>query len=461
MGFSVSGLVSGINTDSMISQLMQLERIPYKNLETKKKDLGDSQTFFRTLNTKMNTLKTVASDLTLGSNFNLSSVKSSDETAAKVSGTSTASTGNYNVVINNLAKSHVVKSFGFTNDGKGQQLAVGSKVTVDGQEIELKGSSNFEILENLKNDINKNSKNVSASVVETKTGEKTLVLTSTRTGTDHAINSTNGPKLSGFKAAGLWNDLSDPSHQVQAAENAKISVNGLDIESASNEIKGVIEGVTITALKEGSSSMVTVAKDADKVVEQVKKFIDAFNEVRKMIRDNTGKEKPLQGDSTLRSLDMELTDWVTGLVGPDGNTSLLAEFGIEMDKGKKGSEMDGQLVLDEKVFKEKLEQYPDKLTALFNYDGSKGGNKGIAQTISDKVQIWTSSANGILNSRIKGYDSEISFVTTAMENMEVRLQNKEKLLKKQFTAMELAMGQLQGQSNWLNTQLASLNASNK
>lgn len=460
MGFSVSGLVSGLNTDLMIEQLMKLESIPYNNLETKKKTLGDNQAFFRSLNTKLNTLKTAAQDLTVGANFNLSGVKSSDETAVKVSGTSTASTGNYNVVVNNLAKSHVVKSYGFTNDGSGQQLTAGSKVTVDGQEIELTGNSNFEILENLKNDINKNSKNVSASVVETKTGEKTLVLTTTRTGTDNAINATNGPKLSGFETAGIWNNLSDPSHQVQAAENAQVSVNGLDIESASNEIKGVIEGVTITALKEGSSSMITVAKDADKVVEQVKKFIDAFNEVRKMIRDNTGKEKALQGDSTLRSLDMELTDWVSGMIGEKGSAAVLAEFGIEMDKDKKGSEMTGQLTFDEKVFKEKLEKDPDRLMAVFNYDGNNG-NKGIAHTIVEKSQVWTSTTNGILNSRIKGYDSEISFVTTAMENMAVRLQNKEKQLKSQFVSMEVAMGQLKNQSNWLNSQLASLNASNK
>lgn len=447
MSFSMSGLASGINTANVIDQLMSLEKIPYTNLQTKKKDLGTNQTFFRTLNTKLSALKTAAQDLTLSSNFNLSSTKSSDESVVKVSGSASASTGSYNVVVNQLAKSHVMKSIEFNDSVK--KLTENSKVTIDGKEFTLKGENDTKIIEDLKNQINKDLKDVSAAVVETSPGNKTLVLTSTQTGEDNKFNSANGPGLSGMGDFGL--------SEVQAAANAKIQINGLEVISSSNEIKNAIDGVTITALKEGSSSMVTVSKDADKVVEKVKAFVDAFNTVRKMIRTNTAKEQPLQGDSTLRSLDMELTEWVSSVVGDTTDTkSMLAEIGIEMDKGKKGSEMTGELVFNEKVFKEKLAENPEKVVSVFSFDGT---NKGIAQVISEKTQVWTSTTSGILNSRIKGYDSEISFVTTAMENMEVRLQNKEKQLKNQFTAMEVAMSKLQNESSWLSAQLGNLSKS--
>lgn len=473
MSMNIWGLGSGLDTGMMIEQLMQLERLPYTKLQQKKQDFTSFQSYFRSLNTKLSTLKDRANELTLNANFQLTSTKSSDEQTVKVSGSDKAVTGTFNVKVENLAKSHVIKTTEFDANEKStlsgeftvffkDPKADGgqSKVTIDLEEV--KDKSNGDVLEYVKNEINRKTKAVSASVVETTPGKKTLVLTSSNTGTKNSFHIIDGEKLSDDQGVGLSKDLAElftkgnDFNTVQSAEDAKLTVNGLEVTSSSNQVKGVIDGVTLTLLKENSSAMVTVGQDSDKVVEKVKEFVNVFNDVRKLIRDNSGKGKPLQGDSTLRQLDMELTNWVSNNIPGIGN---LVDIGIEMDKGKtKGEEMTGQLSFDEKKFKEKLEQNPDMVISLFNVDKTEGTSKmkGIATAMNEELRIWTSSANGLIQSRIKGYDADISYVSDSMSSMENRLAMKEKQLKKQFAAMEVALGQLKNQQSWLNGQIAAL-----
>ncbi|PZM67294.1 flagellar filament capping protein FliD [Paenibacillus dendritiformis] len=479
MGFSIGGLASGLDTGMMIEKLMMLERIPYNNLEQKKNDFSGFQSYFRTLNTKLSTLRDKAADLTLNANFKLTSTKSSDEQAVKAIGSDNAVTGNYQVTVDKLAKSHVIKAneFNSTDDSSFLENQTISFSQPDGTEVTvtLKGKTYGEMLENLKNDINKNNKTVSASLVETSPGKKTLVLTSVKTGVENAFHQGSGGS-SGIGITGSGNILNDLGllsggnfQEVQAAQNAELKVNGLSVTSSSNEVKGVIDGVTLQLQKESSSAMITVGQDSDKVLEKVKGFVDTFNEVRKLIRDGMAKpeEKPkddktpyrkttLQGDSTLRQLDMELGSWMSSNIAGLGT---LADLGIEIDKDKKGADMTGQIVFDEKKFKEALERDPEKVIAMFNVDETDSSGKkkqGIATILSEELRTWTSKANGILQSRVNGYDSEISFITESMTKMEDRLTLKEQQLKRQFTAMEVALSKLKNEQSWLTSQIKGL-----
>ncbi|MGG4394224.1 flagellar filament capping protein FliD [Paenibacillus thiaminolyticus] len=485
MGFSIGGLASGLDTGMMIEKLMMLERIPYNNLEQKKNDFSGFQSYFRNLNTKLSTMRDKAADLTLNANFKLTSTKSSDEQAVKAAGSDNAVTGNYQVTVTQLAQSHVLKANAFDVKGDSSSLE-GQTITfheADGKEVEVKlsGSTYGEMLENLKNDINRNSKTVSASLVETSPGNKTLVLTSTKTGVEHKFYQGSGgssgigitgseisPGVNILNSLGLVNGTDNKLQEVQPAKDAELTVNGLSVTSSSNEVKGVIEGVTLQ-LQKVSSAMITVGQDSDKVLEKVKGFVEAFNEVRKLIRDGMAKpeEKPkddktpyrkttLQGDSTLRQLDMELGSWMSSNIAGLGT---LADLGIEIDKDKKGTDMTGEIVFDQKKFKEALERDPEKVIAMFNTDETdSSGNKkqGIATILSEELRTWTSKANGILQSRVNGYDSEISFITESMSKMEDRLTLKEQQLKRQFTAMEVAMSKLNNEKSWLTSQINGL-----
>jgi flagellar hook-associated protein 2 len=260
---------------------------------------------------------------------------------------------------------------------------------------------------------------------------------------------------------------------VQAAQNAEMTINGIFVSSSTNTVKNAIENVTLTLTGIGNST-VTVATDADKVADKVQAFVDAYNDVIDAINSakayqNSDKRNTLQADSTLNSLQSQLSAWLNAQVGADvgagaGTSSFdfkyLFQVGLEVDKGAtKAEEMTGKINFDRDKFKAALADNPDAVYQLFAYNGTADNKtSGIAQLFNTNLKSWTSSVDGIIKSKLDGYDSEISFISDQMEQMDVRLQMKEDALRKQFTDMETALSSLQNQQKWLSSQLNALYA---
>jgi len=252
----------------------------------------------------------------------------------------------------------------------------------------------------------------------------------------------------------------------QAAQNAEAVVNGLTIKSATNTLTNVVSGVTINLLKEDASSTITVAKDATKVAAKIQAFVDAYNDAISVVRNNSAKGAAMQGDSTLRMLQTELSDLVNGIVGGTaGNKSsqysgafqLLSEIGLEVDKGiTSGSEMTGQINFDKDKFTEAFNKDSNSVYQLFAYDGTSGKkDNGIAVRMFQSLNNWTKTGTGLLAYKLSGYDSDIKLITEQMEAMDKRLVAKQKKLESQFAAMETALSSLNNQKSWLSSQIAA------
>src|SRR5690606_37367037 len=121
-----------------------------------------------------------------------------------------------------------------------------------------------------------------------------------------------------------------------------------------------------------------------------------------------------------------------------------------------GSEMTGKLSFDKNKFVTAFTKDPDAVYELFAYDGAGSSDDGAAVRLYNSTFNWTRSNTGFLASKITGYDSEIKDITDQMENMDRRLQMKQKQLQLQFSAMETALGQLRNQQSWLSGQISSL-----
>src|SRR5690606_31713535 len=118
---------------------------------------------------------------------------------------------------------------------------------------------------------------------------------------------------------------------------------------------------------------------------------------------------------------------------PEGYRAIF-EMGIEIDKGiKVGSEMTGKMTIDSKVLKHRLEDDPEAFMNFFR------GEEGLAKRIDQNLKEWTRSNTGILSQTIKGFESELSFIDDRIDQMSQRLMIKEQSLRKQFTAMEVAL----------------------
>jgi len=452
MSFSLSGIASGLDTNTIISQLMQLERIPYTKLETKKKDYNTELSVFRSINTKLAALRSAADDLRLNSNFNLTGVKSSDESVVKAVGSDGLQEGTFLIEVEQLATYTTLVSKGFNASGNDLKNLGSVEFTINGEtiQVDFTKETDEENLALLADAINKKSEaGVKASVIQTEPGKKSLLLTA---------------KESGETTIELENAGFLGTTDTKPGKNAIFKLNGIQMQSSTNEIKDFVSGLTITLFKENATATITIAKDVDKVAEKVEAFVQAYNDVINTIRTNTAKGAQLQGDSTLRSLQDQLYNLFTSGVGQDGEAGYqyLYQIGLEIDKGKlKGSEMTGTITFDKEKFKQALLDNPDAVYKLFAHDSATDEEDGIAQKFSNSLLVWTRSGSGILASRIDGYNNQISFITKQMEDMEVRLQKKEEQLKKQFNNMESALLSLQNQMSWLSAQLNSLAFSTK
>ncbi|MFC4599662.1 flagellar filament capping protein FliD [Cohnella hongkongensis] len=476
-GISFNGLASGINTGEMIEKLMQLERIPYNKLGEKKTKLSDEQGIIRSLNTKLVTLRSAISELMYTSAYNLTSAKTSDSTAFSVSSSEQAATGSYNVEVTQLAKKHVVSSTEFNvNDPSdtsltslvGQTFQLYGKGGADPKTIKLEGETSKEILTNLKDSINNAKLGVSASIVETSPGKQSLVLTSDKFGENADIRFGAMPDpadehvyISGddalLKSLGVMKS-DDTINTRQAAQNAIAEVNGITINSSTNELKDVLPGVTLTLLKENTSGTISVTKDTDKVADKVQAFVDAYNDAITLIRSSSAQEAKMQGDSTLRMLQSELNDMVSGAVKGGGAFKYLFEIGLEIDKGiTSGKAMTGKLSFDKSKFAEAFNKDPESVYKLFASDeGEKNREKGVSTRLYNMLYNWTRTGTGLLAYKISGYDADIKAVTQQMTDMDMRLKMKEKQLQSQFTAMEKALSSLQNQQSWLSNQINAL-----
>lgn len=476
MSFSLSGIASGMDTATIISELMRLERIPYAKLESKERNYNNEMAVFRSINTKLATLRTAAGELQFKSTFNLRNASSSDETVVRVSANDSAVTGNYTIEVKNLATHHSRKSNAFAKDAKDAELS--GEITIwhngDVSKYKLEGDNNEEILNNLATQINSKDVGVKASIIETSPGQITLVLQSDKSGTANQIQL--GTPDSDEEGEGVYISTDSETlrsalnfQEAQQAFDAEIFVNGIEVTSSSNELTNVISGMSLKLFKTGTVQ-VDVARDVDQITGKVEAFVKAYNDVINTIRTQSAN---LRGDATLRSLQDQLSNLFNGQVGPeltsdpDSETVALDfrymfQIGLDIDKGKtKGSEMTGTIQFDKGKFRQALEENPEGVYQLFAYNDSDNGAPGIAERFSESLQVWTRSATGILSTRIDGYNEQIKFVRNQMESMEARLAMREQQLKKQFSTMEVALSSLQNQMSWLSGQIASMMAVNQ
>ncbi|MOA01093.1 flagellar capping protein [compost metagenome] len=88
------------------------------------------------------------------------------------------------------------------------------------------------------------------------------------------------------------------------------------------------------------------------------------------------------------------------------------------------------------------------------------GDRGLGTLFKDNLNNYT-KANGLMQSKLDGYESEIKFIDSQMESLQTRLTLREEALKKQYAQLEVNMSKLNSQKTWMTNQLAALTASAK
>ncbi len=460
--FTIGGVSTGIDYNDLISKLIAVQRQPINVLENKKYNYNEKISAYDDILTRLSTLQSAADDLRTSSNFYTRAVSVSDSTVFEATASSSASTGNYSISVTQLAQAHkITHNTGLSDKDTTTVLASGNtfEFTINGETKTITASSDL-TLEQLASEINSQTYTgdveVEASVINTGTSSSPsykLILKSNTVGGDYGITINQDDSILDLTDTEAADSDSDGQYRVelQAAQDAEFTVDGLSVTRSSNTVSDVITGVTLTLKKSGSGSL-SVTPDGTAIKEKIESFVSAYNDVMSFISTNSAYDTSthvrgtLTGEGTARSIQSRLRGIVSSSVsGLTEDFRLLAQIGITTDTDK----TDGTLSIDTSILEDKLASNIDDVANLF-----ADASEGIAQQMYDYADSVTDSIDGSVTLRKDGLEDMIDNVDDTITRMNLRLERIEQDLVRRFTALETLINGFNTQGDFLSNQVA-------
>jgi flagellar hook-associated protein 2 len=443
MAITASGIGSGLDIESIVSQLMTLERQPLVALQRRESDTRAQISSYGTLKSAVSAFQDAMKDLSTLDAFRVFQSESSDEAVMTASADGDAAGGIYNLDVTRLAQNHKLGSEEFaetTTFGGGATDALTLTVGTESLSVDLSTAQN---LSEIRDAINSAADNpgVTATILNTGVTDdvlnQRLILTADESGYEDRVELSFA---GGVSAATLGfvttNQDSLGNRLVDLAElDASYSIDGFALTSASNDINTVIDGLSIELKGEGAA-LLNVTRDNAAIEESAKALVDAYNNVFSTV--DTLREGELSGDSTLQSVIRRMRGILnTQPTGLSGSYSALSQLGIKTDRDT------GQLVFNGGDFTEALDADFSSVAQLFANDdqGFAFRFEALAKSMLDE--------DGLLDSRVDGLNTRVRRLEDDQAELERRLDLREIALRKEYSALDTLVGSLQSTSTFL------------
>ena len=457
MSMSVGGLISGLDTTNVISQLLQAEGAPQAALKTRLSVTNAAAVAYRSVNARFDAVRSAAESLLKTDTWTAMKATSSQPSVA-VTTSSSATAGSLTFTVEKLATAHSVLNRNSGTWASGSSAYGASSIEVFDKDGLSKGTiaigdadgDGTSTLADAAAAINASSHGLSATVVQLSSTEAALHVTSKTTGAADAFS---------FTGAGTFS----VNTQGQDAELKVGTTNPYSVTSATNSFSGLMPGTTLTVGKADPATpvTVTVGADPDAAAGKVQSLVDALNQALGSIKANTnpkgGAASVLKGDSALRTLAGQPLNAASFAVGADGSPAVA---GIELKK-------DGTVAFDKGKFVTALAADPAGVQRLIaggpagpGPDATSGTADdivpGVAQRVLDIAKTATDTTTGTLTLLAAGRDKLAADIQSKIEAWDIRLAKRKEMLTRQFTAMETALSALRNQSTWLAGQINAL-----
>lgn len=467
-----TGLGSGLDVTSIISQLMTIEKQPLIALNKEEASINAKISSFGKIQNTLGSLRDKAAAFNSTALWGRTTTTLSDPTVATVTSTNGQNgvAGSHTLQVDALAAAQTVSSTAFSSStaplsegtltidignwtGGAPPTAFTSKSGTSGITISI-GSGDI-TLGSIRDKINAAKAGVTAGIITDASGAR-LTLRSTSTGEENAFRiSASETNDDGNVATGLSalaydaTAASSPMTLSQSARNARAVVNGIAVTSASNTLDGVIEGVSIKLNKTTTSAVdMTVVADFSDFKTKITDFMSAYNGMIDQIKTETKYDAAtktagkLQSDRTAVGLQSKMQALLYEEFSGTGSGSLkrLSDIGLSINAT-------GRLELKSSKLDDALAN-PDQVKALVN-----GGTTGAtnAQTgFMKRFRIFADAAQGTdgpMETRTAGLKSQLKRVNDRQDALDVRYQSVEARLQKQYNALDQRMSGLNGLSN--------------
>lgn len=460
------GVGSGLDVNGIITKLMAVEQQPLTALQTADTGLKTQLSSYGQMQSLVSTLQTNAQALSSLTLWKQTAATSGDTSTVSASTSSGAAAGNYSVTVQQLASGQTVTSGAYASDtttvGSGTlSIQIGaysggppatSFSPGTGSAVAITVAAT-DTLANIRDKINAAGAGVGATIINDVNGAR-LSLTSTATGaaSGFQITASSGVSALGFDAT----NAASPMSLNQSAVNAKATVNGIAIESATNTMANVASGLTLTLSKLSATPVqVNVATDTSAVSKAVTDFVSAFNGVASFIKTQTAYDAtsktggPLLGDSTTNSLQWGLRGIINQSSTASSVFSTLSSVGISM-------QADGTLAVDQTKLGNALNNLPE-LQKLFSADTGVSASSGFMTRFSNLANAAL-GIDGSITTRQQGLQTSISSNEKRQADMTTRLAQIQANLTAQYSQLDTTMAQMTALSNYVTQQFSTKTA---
>lgn len=472
---SYMGQYTGITSDT-IDQLLQSDELRKTVIQNKIDKINTKSQAWTDISTRLGNLTSKLDVLQDEATYQTKKVTSSDDTIATISGTSDSMEGSYDLVVKQLATSSkitggvVSKADGTTKISTKDELGYSGKLTItngatDGSDTALTVEIDVKATDSLKDIANaiNNAKDPSDS-----TGTKGAGLKATIVNNQLVISSEEMGDRTLTIGGNLKDSLGFKDSQTTKGQSAKFTLDGIEMERNSNTPTDVVDGVTLNFKKADASKTITLGltNDTDKELSAVKDFVSQYNSVMSFLSEKMDVGDPsksdnttgaLAGDSTLISLQSKLQSTVLGGKSVDGVSA--STLGLSVDRN-------GTLSLDETKFKAQLAKNPNAVKDFFfvdtssKYSTEKNGTGYTAdfKAVIDRYTSTKSGSEGVISLRKSSYQSEIKDYNKQIERITEQIATKRARYVTMFTNLDTAIGNLQSQFSYFQSQKSSSNS---
>lgn len=452
-----TGLISGMDTGALISQLIAAEAAPQNALKARLKSAETAASAYRTVNTTFAAVRAAAEALPASS---IASARTAASTNALVSASATPSAtkgSKITFTVTALASTQTLATVDTwtapTDDvrtlGPAWPITIYNSQNVAVGTVSIPAAPPVTTLEDAATAINTANLGVSAAVLKTAGGYK-LQLTSATSGAAGALRIVgNGEDPATGGAEFLT---------TSPGQDATLDLGGgQTATSGSNTFADLITGVSVTVAKaEPVLTTITVGSDSAGSAAKVQSLVDAVNAALTTVKTYSSNAKgstaALKGDFSVSNLAGQMLSAVSSAVGADGSP---AKVGFQLTR-------DGKITFDQAKFAAALEATPELAQRMIGGTPAVAGPPavaavpGIATRLFDVAKSASDSTTGSLVKLAEGRESTLKGIQERIDAWDLRLAKRKETLNRQFTAMETSLSSLRNQSTWLAGQINSL-----
>lgn len=429
------GLASGLDTNAILDALVGAEKVPLTQLQTKKSAVDSAVTTVSSITSRLSALKSAAS--ALGTLAGYTAVKASSSSSAVVAtATGGASIGGFDVTVQQLAREQ--RTYSNAQSSSTAALSMSGPLTI---QVGAGTAANIDIqatdsLSDIAVKINGAGIRASASVVYDGSSYK-LQVRGLDSGAGNAI--TFGETTTSL---GMTNT-------VQAAQDAKMTVDGMNVTRSTNQIVGLFPGVTLALTKVSADPVtISVASDSSQLSTKIQSLVSAYNDAVSSVQSAAGwgsfkaSNSVLAGDSALRTVLDRIGRSIGGVVPQTtGKYTTLGSIGIN-------STRDGKLTFDSTKLDAALEADPAAVQKLFIENtqlGSTGAMKGIMAT----VDALATNTTSVLRSKSDSLSRQSTKLQDDADAMQRHIDQFETQMRQRFTDLEQQVSKYKALGNSL------------